>query len=62
MFEVILPNSDSATASSYEAIQLAAETLVEDAARYLRENLVIKRDGELDPVSTAMVQSAGMLV
>lgn len=61
-YEVVLPNGDCATANSYEAIQFAAETLIDDAARYLRENLVIRRDGEVDAVATSMAQQAGMLV
>lgn len=62
MFEVILPNGDCATAQTIEGAQLAAETLIGDACRYLRENLVVKRDGELDATATALTQQAGMLV
>jgi hypothetical protein len=62
MWEIILPNGDTATCESWAAAQLAAETLIEDARRYLRENLVVKRDGELDPGATAMLQAEGMLV
>jgi hypothetical protein len=62
MYEVILPNGDCAECATLESAQLAVETLIDDACRYLRENLVIKRDGQLDSVATSMLSQAGMLV
>ncbi len=61
-FTVELPNGDTAEARSVDAAMLAVETLIEDATRHLRENVVVRRDGELDAQLTAMAQSAGMLV
>lgn len=61
-YQVILPNGDTAICHSWEAAQLAAETLIDDACKFLRQNLVVKKDGEIDSSATAMLQSEGMLV
>lgn len=62
MYRVELPNGDWAETETLEAALLRVEGLLEKAARDLREDLVVFRDGDFDSQATAMVQSAGMLV
>jgi hypothetical protein len=61
MFTIELANGDWAEAQTFEAAMLAVETLLADAARHLRENVVIRRDGEYDSAASAMASQAGML-
>lgn len=62
IYRVELPNGDWAEAQTLEAAMLAVETLIEDSAKFLRDNVAIFRDGDLDASATSMAQSAGMLV
>jgi hypothetical protein len=61
MYQVTLPNGDCATAPNFDAALLAVETLIEDACRYLRAELVIERDGVFDIAATTAAQQAGFV-
>lgn len=59
---VELPNGDVAECETWDALQMAVETLVNDACRELRENLVVKRNGEYDAQATAVLSQPGLVV
>jgi hypothetical protein len=61
-FEVTLPNGDCASCETWEGAIVLAETLIEDAVKHLRQNLVVRRDGQIDPSATDLLQREGMLV
>lgn len=61
-YTVELPNGDIAVCESFDAAKLAAETLIEDQLRFMRDNLVVKKDGKFDAHATEMLQQDGMLV
>ena len=52
-YRIELPNGDWAEAYTHEAAMLAVETLIGDATRFLRENVVIRKNGEVDATARA---------
>lgn len=60
MYEVVLPDGTTAECATLAAALVAVETLIDDVRRYMRENVVVKKDGEFDAAATDMAQHEGM--
>jgi len=61
-YTVTLPNGDTAAAESFDAVVMAAETMIDDTANWLRDHAIVEKDGKYDSAATAAVQSKGLLV
>lgn len=64
MYVVLLPNGDRAEAHTLAAVALAARCLIREAAdrgassRWLRQGLIVTREGRYDGLATTWTQGA----